>query len=270
MDDGEKTEAQVAAGLRARMSGFVNTQLNRLGYALVRIDNQRPVSRSLIHGTCYAYDNLVLLDVLSPWLADDAFLNVWRRASIHTLTDIHRSYELYQCVRETASVPGEILEVGVWRGGTGAVLASAAQRWKPDSRVWLCDTFSGVVKAGQLDPNYHGGEHSDTSPAIVAALMEQLHLTNTVIAEGIFPEDTAARLGDARIALCHIDVDVYQSAADVVAWVLPRMAGGGMLVFDDYGFSSCKGITRIVDELRSGGDWIYFYNLNKHAVLVWR
>jgi hypothetical protein len=54
------------------------------------------------------------------------------------------------------------------------------------------------------------------------------------------------------------------------AWLEPRMPSGGMLVFDDYGFSTCKGITQFVNELRVSGSWIYIYNLNKHALLIKR
>jgi hypothetical protein len=39
-----------------------------------------------------------------------------------------------------------------------------------------------------------------------------------------------------------------------------------MLVFDDYGFSTCKGITHLVHELREDGNWRYIYNLNTHAI----
>lgn len=70
------------------------------------------------------------------------------------------------------------------------------------------------------------------------------------------------------MALCHIDVDVYQSGADIIAWLLPRMRSGSIVVFDDYGFSTCKGITRLVEELRSDGNWRCIYNLNKHAILI--
>jgi O-methyltransferase len=95
-------------------------------------------------------------------------------------------------------------------------------------------------------------------------------LTNTSVLKGKFPDETASALADAQIALCHIDVDVYQSAADIVMWLKPRMNNGSMLVFDDYGFSTCKGITKFVDELRASGDWIYLYNLNRHAILIKR
>jgi Macrocin-O-methyltransferase (TylF) len=113
-------------GLRKRLSDFVNAKLGRIGYAVVRVDG----SNRAIHGAPAGeprepYDNLHLLDIYSPWLIEPEFLRIWQKASSHTLTDITRSYELYQCVREVAMIPGEILEVGVWRGGTGVVLAAA-------------------------------------------------------------------------------------------------------------------------------------------------
>jgi O-methyltransferase len=257
-------------GLRTRISDFVNQQLRRWGYALVRIDGNQTGRSSAVSESGYAYANLHVLDVYSPWNNDHEFLRIWQIASGNTLTDILRSYELYQCVREVAEIPGDILEVGVWRGGSGAVLAAGAHRWKSGATVWLCDTFAGVVKVGKFDPTYRGGEHADTSLNTVASLMSSLELTNTEVLKGVFPDETGTALLDGKIALCHIDVDVYQSAADVVSWVAPRLSTGSMLVFDDYGFSTCQGITRLVNELRLSGDWIYIYNLNKHAILIRR
>jgi hypothetical protein len=40
------------------------------------------------------------------------------------------------------------------------------------------------------------------------------------------------------------------------------------MVFDDYGFRQCDGITRIVEEARAMKDCIAVYNLNGHAILV--
>ena len=74
------------------------------------------------------------------------------------------------------NVQGSILEVGVWRGGTGAILTKAAQA--NGKKVFLADTFEGVVKAGSKDTSYKGGEHADTSEAMVKHLMESLLLPN--------------------------------------------------------------------------------------------
>jgi len=257
--------------LRRRASTLLNMGLNRLGYALVKFDGERSTTRFSTHeGTRYAYEDVHITDTLAPWALDEAFLDVWEKARHNTLTDIFRAWELYQLVRESAGAQGDMLEVGVWRGGTGAVIAAAANRWRPASTIWLCDTFEGVVKTGRYDTAYFGGEHADASKEDILALSSRLELANVAVLKGMFPEDTAAAIGERRIAFCHVDVDAYQSALEVVSWVAPRMDAGGVMVFDDYGFSTCKGVTRCVDELRGNGEWLYVHNLNKHAVLIKR
>jgi O-methyltransferase len=126
------------------------------------------------------------------------------------------------------------------------------------------------VKTGQFDASYRGGEHADAAREDVDSLISALGLRNVTILEGVFPDDSGKLIAERRISFCHVDVDAYQSAVDVVRWVADRMDRGGILAFDDYGFSSCKGVTRCVDELRATGDWLFIHNLNKHAILVRR
>jgi Macrocin-O-methyltransferase (TylF) len=105
---------------------------------------------------------------------------------------------------------------------------------------------------------------------LVAGLAKNLGLNNVKILQGIFPDDTGNVVGQNTFCLCHIDVDVYQSAKDVVNWVWPRLRVGGVIVFDDYGFHHCQGITQLVDELAEKNDNLMLNNLNGHAVLVRR
>lgn len=60
-----------------------------------------------------------------------------------TLVDRERCYELWDLAKQSININGVILKVGVWRGGTGCLLAMAA----PTKLVYLSDTFDGVVKA---------------------------------------------------------------------------------------------------------------------------
>jgi len=257
--------------LRARAARALNTVLGRFGYAFIRIKGDMTQFRLKQHdGMTLAYMDVRCSDIVAPWILDHEFKELHRRIESHTMVDVYRCYELVQLVREVAHVPGDIVEVGVWRGGTGVLLADAARKWKPGARVWLCDTFAGVVKATSRDSQYIGGEHADTSEDIVRDLVNRECLTNVTTLKGMFPDETGGKIANGPIALCHIDVDVYQSAADIVAWASPRMAANAILVFDDYGFSSCRGITQLVDELRATGEWIYIYNLNKHAILIKR
>lgn len=242
------------------------------------------------------YGEVLPIANYTPWEADEAFQEVYRVVAENTQVDVTRCYELWTLLPQTAHLPGTVLEVGVWRGGTGALLAARAASpargvgdgWSVDPgagdhgtpagdprvdmdthrTVYLADTFRGVVKAGPKDDYYRGGEHADASAAVVSALVSSLGLDNVRILEGVFPEDTADQIADEMVRFCHIDVDVYQSAKDVLDWVWPRMPVGGIVVYDDYGFYGCEGVTALGNEDFARPDRVMIHNLNGHGVLV--
>ncbi len=213
----------------------------------------------------FFHQHVVPYATYAPWLRDAPFMGVYDKVKAHTLVDIYRCHELWTLAKQAARVDGDILEVGVWRGGTGALLAAAAKA--SGKRVYLADTFQGVVKAGEKDTNYVGGEHADTSIDVVRGLLAELGLDNVQLLQGIFPEETQGSVAGG-IALLHCDVDVYASARDVVEWAFPRLAVGSVLVFDDYGFHGCEGVTTFCEELRGDDRFLFVHNLNGHAVFV--
>ena len=231
-----------------------------LGYELAR--------RPKVQGQ-QSYAFITPLARYCPWNTDAAFLDTYRAVRSHTLVDAYRCYELWQLVEQSRKLDGALIEIGVWRGGTGALIAQQAQRCGIRNPVYLCDTFTGVVKACGQDTTYKGGEHSDTSKAVVEELLgKRLHLENFQILEGVFPDDTGRRVEGEKFRFCHIDVDVYQSAEDIVAWIWDRMVIGGMVVYDDYGSQGCSGIRTHVEAQRLLSDRLVIYNLNGHAVIV--
>lgn len=61
------------------------------------------------------------------------------------------------------------------------------------------------------------------------------------------PAYARAEHADATEETVHrLIVDVYQSAKDIVEWAMPRLTRGGVVVFDDYGFRNCEGVTTLV------------------------
>jgi len=50
------------------------------------------------------------------------------------------------------------------------------------------------------------------------------------------------------VCFAHIDLDLYQGVLDTLAFVYPRMPTGGVIVCDDYGFASCPGARRAIEE----------------------
>jgi O-methyltransferase len=237
--------------------------LRKFGLRLVRL----PEDASKADST--EYENIYPSATYAPWNLSPEFLSAYSLIQRHTLVDIYRCWELWTLVGQTAKRSGGVLEVGVWRGGTGALIAKKVLSTGSNDPVYLCDTFEGVVKAGAHDADYKGGEHSDTSQHIVEDLLRTLGVSNTRILKGVFPDETAHLIDpNARFRLCHIDVDVYQSAKDVVAWVWDRMVPGGIIVYDDYGFIKCEGITKYVNEQVAEDDRVVLHNLNGHAIVV--
>jgi O-methyltransferase len=225
---------------------------------------RRKAVRSGAHAMAYPISSY------APWQADEEFQRVYQAVKKNTLVDVWRCYELWSLVGELREVPGAILEVGVWRGGSGALIATRAAAIGVTDPVFLCDTWHGLVKTGEIDSSYRDGEHGDSSREIVEALIQRLGLDNVELLQGVFPEETGGRIADRALRLCHVDVDVYQSAKDVFDWAWERLSPGGLAVFDDYGFPACPGITKFVDEQRGRDDRLVLHNLNGHGIVVKR
>ena len=235
-----------------------------------RFENLLRITRLRGRAESMQYQVVIPHATYSPWWGDAPFQNVLSHVQRATLVDVYRLYELWQLVEQVAPLDGDILEVGVWQGGSGCLMAARTRLDRTGATVYLCDTFEGVVKAGSSDSEYKGGEHADTSPQKVADLVQELDLHNVRVIKGVFPDETGEEVESRALRLVHIDVDVYESARDVFDWAWERIVPGGVVVFDDFGFYSCEGVTRLVNEMAGRTDFLRVHNLNGHAVLVKR
>jgi O-methyltransferase len=216
-----------------------------------------------------SYQRLNPIADYAPWTTDSQFLEIYHTIRPYTLVDMYRCYELWTLVEQSQKLTGSLIEIGVWRGGTGALMAQRAKLSGITDTIYLCDTFRGVVKASAHDPLYKGGEHHDTSIGLVEDLVyNQLNLEHVKILQGMFPEETAKAVDHESFRFCHIDVDVYQSAKDITESLWNKLAVGGMIVYDDYGFFGYAGLTKYVEQQRHARDRLILYNLNGHAVAI--
>lgn len=239
--------------------------INKAGYKLEKITHDPQADSSS------AYQDILLRSTYAPWMTDQKFQEIYSIIKDNTLITENRLFELWQLVEQAAKTKGALLEIGVWKGGSAGLIASHAKRLGIDDSIFLCDTFRGVVKATSKDNIFKGGEHSDATEEEVNDLLGQkLSLTNFHVLKGIFPEETAHLIpGETTFRFCHIDVDVYQSARDIINWIWNRLTVGGIIVVDDYGYKSTKGIIELIDkEERNKPDRIVWTNLTGHAMIL--
>jgi O-methyltransferase len=215
---------------------------------------------------------IVPLATYSPWQADHKFLNVYAKVVGFTLVDQYRLWELWKLAESVSKLDGDVIEIGVWRGGSAALMYRQLCDQGSDCAIHLCDTFSGVVKTGDKDTAYTDGAHSDTSVPVVQSLLDTVKQSGDKVRPqihvGIFPEDTGHSFANSKFKLVHIDVDVYQSARDCVEFVSSRLCVGGIIVFDDYGFQGCEGVTKLGNELSTLKNFVSIHNLNGHFILI--
>ena len=97
----------------------------------------------------YIYEEVKPWAEYAPWHSDPGFVNAVSYTHGHTLVDGYRMYELWKLTAESGKLStGDILEVGAYKGGTGAIIAKQASISCPDSKVYLCDTFG--INIGRL------------------------------------------------------------------------------------------------------------------------
>jgi O-methyltransferase len=144
-------------------------------------------------------------------------------------------------LRAVRDVPGVVVELGVYQGGS---LAAMADAW-PDRVFYGFDTFKGMPAEGWRDGEPHGiGDFGDTSFSAVRRALKT-H-PNVVLVKGLFPASVPPGCDAVSIALAHVDMDWFTSTRDAIAWLLPRMSPGGSIVFDDYDWKHCPGVRQAI------------------------
>jgi O-methyltransferase len=184
--------------------------------------------------------------LFSPWEGEPAFLEIYHHVHRYTLVSRDRCYLLFKTLQQALSLPGDVIEVGVFRGGTALLEAKIMEAQLDGRRLHLFDSFAGMPKSTNEIDRFEAGDLSRTSAESVRRLLSPYPFVDLHI--GFVPY-TFDGLHLDRIAWAHIDVDIYQSVKDSIAYVYPRMVPGGYIVFDDYGFPSCASARRAVDEV---------------------
>lgn len=170
------------------------------------------------------------------------------RAEGRTYLQANRLLTLWHAARNTRSLSGTVAEVGTYRGGSARFLGASLEHFGESPELLVFDTFEGHPDI--IDESVDGwhtahSNFADTSYEEVRAYLADY--SNISVLKGDFAS-TCAQFADRAFKLCHVDVDIYQSTVDCLSFFWPRLAAGGVIVIDDYGFNSCVGAKKATDE----------------------
>lgn len=198
---------------------------------------------------------------------DPGFLPILERCGRFTMTSVDRMFALYKAVEylERARILGDVVECGVWRGGSMMVAAETLLALGNTARdLYLFDTFEGLPKPDEeKDIDVFGNRAIDgwrshakdnqsstwaratlvevrANLSRVAYPPERIHYVKGMV------EETIPSHAPERIALLRLDTDWYKSTKHELAHLFPRLVRNGVLILDDYGHF--KGARQAVDE----------------------
>ena len=146
---------------------------------------------------------------------------------------------------EIADIDGDIVECGLGEGNTFSMLAylvgSENRGRKGARKLWGFDSFQGFPQPSRWDESPRKplkGEWRVTQALIHKRLSDSgikrgfpqldIRITKGFLAQSLpnFPK--------RRIALLHLDVDLYEGYRDGLSYLFPKMAVGGLVLFDEY------------------------------------
>jgi O-methyltransferase len=185
--------------------------------------------------------------LFSPWEGEPAFEEVFQRVKDHTLCSRDRCYILWTTLRQALANEGDAVECGVFRGGTALLeaLTMQAASQRQHRMLHLFDSFEGMPETVEGVDRFKGGDLSTTSVARVEDLLKAFPFAE--VHAGFIPA-TFTGLKVEKVCWAHIDVDIYQTVRDCISFIYPRLSTGGFMIIDDYGFPSCPGARKAVDE----------------------
>ncbi|MCB9841400.1 MAG: class I SAM-dependent methyltransferase [Phycisphaeraceae bacterium] len=148
-------------------------------------------------------------------------------------------------------VPGGYAEFGVWRGGALCFVGAAWGEGADRQRAMLgFDSFRGLPEgvASKDGDVVRPKMFDDTSVERTRATLSRHGLAERVeLVPGWF-EDTVGRIDAERLALLHIDCDLYEGTRLVLERGWPRVEAGGIVIVDDYRCPDTPGVTIAVEE----------------------
>lgn len=156
---------------------------------------------------------------------------------------------------EKNNIPGDIVEIGVWKGGSMLSMILTYSITKYISRTFhMYDTFAGMTPSTSADKDFNNVDASaliESNPFLLckSSLQEvQENIRRFIDIEPIY------HIGDillntyypSNIAVLRLDTDWYESTKFELDNFYKYVSPGGIVIIDDYGH--WKGCKKAVDE----------------------
>jgi O-methyltransferase len=207
----------------------------RFGYDIIR--REPPIVYGIPDEDCYN-------SLFAPWESPRLF-PAFEEVKNLTLCSRYSAWALVHLLRQTQNVDGEIAELGVYKGGMARLIEQIRTEFAAQKPLRLFDTFAGMPETDPILDRHKKGDFSDTSLEAVKAVLAGA--ANVFFHKGLV-ENTLPVAGIEKASFVHIDLDIHSAIKTSTEYFWPRLSPGGIILFVDYGFPTCPGARKAVDD----------------------
>jgi O-methyltransferase len=195
----------------------------------------------------------------------DAFIRHYMEGTAISMCPLGRFQNVQYCIEDVLrhSVPGDLIETGVWRGGMTIFMRAVLKAYGVEDRtVWVADSFEGLPAPDAdkcpLEAQVHNGKVMKTVYNHFAVGIEEVRRNfqafgllddRVCFLKGWF-RDTLPSAPISKLAIVRLDGDYYDSTRDSLTCLYPKLSIGGYVIIDDYGEDTWTYCRKAVDEFR--------------------
>jgi O-methyltransferase len=174
-----------------------------------------------------------------------------------TMVGIPRLDNVQYCIEQVLEdgVPGDLIETGVWRGGTVIFMrAVLAVHGVDDRRVWVADSFQGFPLP---DTDNFPEDQGQTLYEWDAISVDLETVKENFRRYGLLDDqvqflvgwfkDTLPNAPIDSLSVLRLDADLYEPTMESLTFLEPRVSSGGFIIIDDYSWTTCA---RAVNDYR--------------------
>ena len=170
--------------------------------------------------------------------AYDKTLSFGSRTSHHDASFSPAIHEtICQVINTTKSLPGDYVEIGVYKGGSALTALHYMNFSTINRKCYFLDTFHGMTyhEAHESADVIWYNTHTLFGPkktmeyvhGLLSTTGQSFELVENNVCTDLFPNSIK------QIAVCNIDVDLYEATLAALIKVGPLMVKGGMIICED-------------------------------------
>lgn len=221
---------RILSALLRRFHG-TSEERERAGYELAEL------------ATRLLYPKFLFSEHSRIWLDDREFLDLCRFSDLADRRSADRKHLLWSLANLVEELPGDTAEAGAYEGASSLLICHRMQGSGKEHHVF--DSFEGLSPPGPSDGgHWKAGDLKSPLPVI----QDRLAAYDFVrYYPGWIPSRFPSVSGKT-FCLVHLDIDLYRPTLDSLEFFYPRLVPGGVILCDDYGFSTCPGARKAMDD----------------------